>query len=349
MKSIFQSKTAGLGLIALVVGLIDFLQPVLESGALPESWRPYGEAALGIAIIIVRLYTTQPATLRVPPGGGNGLTVLLLLVAMGQTLSAAPPSASISGPSGGIPGDAITLDGSGSKCCVFRWDVVRRGFGEVDTHYRISDDGRTCQINSYPGIYDVTLSVANEEGIAVKRHVVTVWNVSPPGPSPTPPPVPPVPPLPAPPGPLPAPEPVPPAPEPTPAPPTPGPMPVPPVPAPDLPDGKFGAARFTRDTANQLVVTSPTRATEAIKLAGAWEGVSAAISAGTVRGVLSITAAMKAANLSALGADGVTRWSKFGTALAAKLTELYGAGSLKTSDDWATIISEGAAGLRAVK
>jgi hypothetical protein len=351
VKSIFQSKTAGMGLLAILDGLKLFLEEVQNSGALPDEWRPYVELVFGILLIVIRLYTHQPVAplvKKAPPSGGSSSMMLalslLIVLALPATLFAAPPSASISGPSGGVPGDAITLDGSQSRCCVFRWDVVRRGFSEADTHYRISEDGRTCQINSYPGIYDVTLSVANEEGISVKRHTVTIWNTSPPGPSPTPPPVPPVPPLPTPPGPQPAPEPTPPNPEPTPAPPTP---PAPPSP-PDLPDGKFGAARFTRDAVLQHV-TGATRAAEAVKLAGAWEGVSAAISAGTVRGVLSITAAMKAANSSALGADGVTRWSKFGSVLAAKLTELYGAGSLKTSDDWATIISEGATGLRAVK
>jgi hypothetical protein len=77
--------------------------------------------------------------------------------------------------------------------------------------------------------------------------------------------------------------------------------------------------------------------------------VGAAISAGTVRGVLSIRSAMVTANQTALGAEGVGRWKTFGEQLAAKLSELYMAGSLKTADDWAGIINEGAAGLRAVK
>jgi hypothetical protein len=347
MKSIFASKTAWLGVIAVVTGLIDFLQPIMDAGVLPENLRPYGELILGIAIIINRFFTHEPVAPLVkkdPPSGGGSLRllalILLLLLALPATLFAAPPSASISGPSGGVPGDAITLDGSGSKCCVFRWDVIRRGFSEADTHYRISDDGRACQINSYPGIYDVTLSVANEEGISVKRHTVTIWNVSPPGPMPAPGPLPT-------PGPAPAPEPTPTPPEPSPAPPTPPVPPSPPVPAPDLPDGKFGAARFTRDAALQHV-SGATRAAEAGKLAGAWEGVSAAISAGTVRGLLSIRSAMITANQSALGAE-LPRWKAFGEALNAKLTALYAAGSLKTADDWATLISEGAAGLRAVK
>jgi hypothetical protein len=72
MKSIFQSKTAGLALLPILDGAIEIMQAIKQSGLLPDAWRPYLELAFGVALIVVRLYTTEPATLRVPPGGGNG-------------------------------------------------------------------------------------------------------------------------------------------------------------------------------------------------------------------------------------------------------------------------------------
>ncbi|AMV18895.1 hypothetical protein VT03_13480 [Planctomyces sp. SH-PL14] len=99
----------------------------------------------------------------------------------------------------------------------------------------------------------------------------------------------------------------------------------------------------------QTNVQGPQRAAEALKVAGVWEGVSAAIAAGTVRGMSSILSAVMTANQTALGTDGMLRWKAFGTVLGAKLKELYDTGTLKTSEDWATLIDEGAQGLRAVK
>jgi len=203
VKSIYKSKLFWTGAGISLEAVIELLQSAIDSDAVPAGWKEYIQVAVGILIIVLRWKTTQSVFVTPPSGGAAAFALAFLLPALAV---ASPPKASITGPSGGVPGDAINLDASKSSCCVTRWDVVRRGFAAADTHFTVSEDGRSCQINSYPGVYDVTLSVANEEGIDVKRHVVVIWGVSPPAPQPVPGPDVPTPAPPVPPGP-PAPEP----------------------------------------------------------------------------------------------------------------------------------------------
>ncbi|AMV18894.1 hypothetical protein [Planctomyces sp. SH-PL14] len=157
--------------------------------------------------------------LNLDPDAPRPMSPFLLLFAflcLAGVAMASPPVAVISGPSGGIPGDKIVLDFSRSTGTVFRVDVLKRGESDATTHFEVAVDGKSVDIPSYPGIYDVTLTVANEEGIAIKKKTVTILNLSP---------------TPSPPDPAPQPEPAPPAPQPKPVPPSP-PAPTPPAPTP---------------------------------------------------------------------------------------------------------------------
>lgn len=260
----------------------------------------------------------------------------ILCIGISSAAMAAPPEARITGPTAGVPGDLITLSGAESQGAKqFRWQVSRRDGGTAKYMTR-SFSPATLDLNSYAGVYDVQLIVANDEGIDLAEWTVTIYATSPPSPKP-PAPVPsPTPqPLPAPPGPGPDPTP-PPSPTPAPVPPTPG-------PAPSFPAGKYQISQEVYQHA--LKVESPDLKADCNALAGALESTAAQISAGTLKGLLPIQQAYGEANTKAIGSN-QEHWKGFASWLEGRISPLFPL-KLRTEPDFATLMNEIALGLRA--
>lgn len=226
---------------------------------------------------------------------------------------AAPPRAIMTGPTGGVPGDILVLDASESAADFYAWSVSPQLPGGRPT-ILVLEEGRKCLVASVPGVYHVFLACSNAEGIDQAQWTLTIGDE----PNPTP---------------------VPPAPNP--------PTPTPPVPAPDtVPDGVFRIAKLAFDLAQ--LVDSTNRVGQAHALADAAEAVAASIAAGTLKKPQEILRAILAANNAALG-TAMLAWTPWGTSIGLKLQELYKAGRLAQTGDWAVCLREIAIGLRAVK
>lgn len=348
-KPAIKSKTIILNAGAVAIWLIGLIVESAEMGTLPDEWTEYAALIIAVGNMILRSYTTEPISGIVSGGGGDDTdsgdddpsaptmriySAALLAMLIPVSAMAAGPLAIITGPSGGVPGDEIILDASGSTGEVFRWECVRRGHSPNDTHYQVSQDGRSLQIHSYPGVYDVTLMVADADGIDWKRKTVTVWASYPPDPLPDPDPVPPSPPGPQPPSP------------PGPTPPTP-PQPEPePEPEPEpLPDGEFSISRPVYETASRI--NSPTLARDAHAIASAMETVAAAVSAGTLRTTGEIVEALRE-RINTILRGNVSPWQEFNEMLARRLKQFSDAGRLENNSQWATLLIEIATGLKQV-
>lgn len=246
------------------------------------------------------------------------LIVRVVVMVMGTwgTISqvmAAPPRAIMTGPTGGVPGDILVLDASESAADFYAWSVTPQLPGGRPT-ILVLEEGRKCLVASVPGVYHVFLACSNCEGIDQAQWTLTIGNE-------------------------PNPAPVPPAPNP--------PTPTPPVPAPDtVPDGVFRIAKLAFDLAQ--LVDSTNRVGQAHALADAADAVTASIAAGTLKKPQEILRAILAANNAALG-SAMLAWTPWGTAIGLKLQELYKAGRLAQTGDWAVCLREIAIGLRAVK
>ena len=275
--------------------------------------------------------------------------VLVMLAGCAQ-LDAAPPQARIVGPTAAVPGDKIYLDASRSTdASTYRWEVHKRPGGDDREGHVTDSSGQVLELFSYPGEYEITLAVANSEGIDLKRWRVVVYAAIPPGPQPPAPEPAPTPPEPSPPGPNP-PLPTPPGPtppEPAPTPPEP-PRPEPPQPDPEpaLPDGTFAISQQVCDQVCELAIAADQRSAQANRVAEGFESVAAAISAGSLAGVDTILSEIRDRNRSALGQH-LTLWKPFDTWLAVRLSKLYGEGRLSQPPDWAVLLRELALGLRA--
>lgn len=352
-KSPFASKTLWFNLIAMVV--VAVIQAV-QGGELPAELANYAPYILVALNIVLRVVTKQPLDFSIfkvkdndgpddPSSGGGVLpfgpiaALLACSLFAGTTTFAANPHAMIIGPTAAVPGDKILLDaGKSLDAKTYRWEVRNRNRDDR-LGYNIHENGRVLEIFSYPGVYEVTLAVANEESIDLARWTVTVYATIPFGPEP---------PRPTPnpePGPQPGPEPQPPQP-PEPEPPRP-PDPQPePDPEPELPEGEFDIARSAHAAAGKVV--SPRRVAEAHKIAESFDAIAAAISAGTLSGVRNIVTEMRTRNQQTLG-DQIANWASFDEWFATQLTTLYQAGRLANDKQWATLLTEVALGLRAVQ
>lgn len=284
-----------------------------------------------------------------PPAGGVGVAevavthtprgtieigVIVLILCLAGSASAAPPKAVINGPTTGTAGELLTLDASQSEGegIKFLWRVTPDVAGR--RLYRVCDkDQSKVSIASLPGVWDYTLVVSNAEGADLLTWRVTIPGTPQPSPSP-------VPPTPSPPAPEPKPEP------PSPSPPTP---PVPPAPGPapqPTPEPLTGFAADVAAWAN--AVQSPGKVQEAKRLADACEATASAIAAGAHAGPAAILAAIRAANNAALG-ESIKAWAPFGAKYGAALGLKYAAGELATNDKWAALLNETARGLRGVR
>ena len=97
-----------------------------------------------------------------------------------------------------------------------------------------------------------------------------------------------------------------------------------------------------------MEVNSPHRAADAQAMAAVFDSVASQVAAGTLTGTLAIVEAVKSGNTKALGAN-LTAWKSVSDQLATRLGVLYSAGKLKTTQDFATLLSEISLGLKAVK
>ena len=337
-KAVWSSKTIGFNAIMAIVWAIGLLVEAAANGTLPEEWMPYAGLIQTLGNLVLRLVTDKGLDWKNPFGGGGSsptLWALFLFFSMAGSVFAQLPQAVIVGPSGGVPGDEIIMDASGSSGSVFRWELTRRGFSQEETQFQISPDGRELEIQSYPGIYDVTLMVANESGIDYKKKTVVVWSTQPPTPGPLP--VPPTPgPLPVPPGPMPGPQPEPPGPQPEPEPPGPEPQPQ-----------LTGLARDANTWAG--LVTSPDKVEESKAVAVVFDVMASAIAAGTLNGFGAIKDAMKDHMERELSSEARNRWIPFGNELSKYVSGAVLAGKLLTNSDWSTMFEEISKGLRAVR
>lgn len=264
---------------------------------------------------------------------------LLSLMALTSITIAGQPRAVISGPSAAAAGDQISLSAKQSIADLYRWTVTRRTAGPV--RFSESDDRAELQLNSYPGIYDVTLMVANSDGIDIAQSTVTVFNAQVPGPAPSPP------------APVPIPEPEPaPSPGPAPAPSPPDHTPTP-DPEPTFPAGRFAVSQKVYDRAKAIPL--PARSVSS-RMAEQLEAVAASISAGTLKGrtvllaydptpILNEVASALAQTASSHRAE----WQPFAEAINDDVQQLWDAGKLRNDSDFATLFLEIASGLSAVK
>lgn len=341
-KPWYASKTVWLHVLGMLIGLLTFLQTQLSEPAFvvgadgnPEpvsgSILPVVFFIFNVIGIVLRLWTNSPVDFQMIPKGPLALLLALSLV---SAAGAAPPKAVIAGPTAGVPGDKITLDASESTGEQFRWIVQPRRAQAC--RYSTSKDERKLDLNSYAGIYDVTLVCANPEGIDLASCTVTIYSASPPGP------LPPEPgPLPVPPGPVPPPGP---APDPNPAPPGP-PQPEPqPTPAPpSFPPGQFSISKDVYERAG--VVNTATLKADAGAIADALDGVAARIAAGTLTGTVQIVKELQDRIKAGLKGD-TSAWLGFSDWINGRVQTLYMSSKLKTAQDWATLLREIALGLR---
>jgi hypothetical protein len=259
---------------------------------------------------------------------------LLVLICLAGAASAAAPKAVINGPTTGTAGELLTLDASQSEGddLQFLWRVQPDIAGR--RLFRVCDkDPSKVSISSLPGVWQYTVVVGNKDGLDL-----LTWTVTIPGtPQPTPSPLPPAPPAPPAPGPTPAP--------PTPAPPSPTPGPPAPEPSPPTPPGP-PESRFNliRDIA---AWAKDVPRVERESYAGICDAMAAEIVATPEQ--------FRGANINEMaGKIAKSFLAKVGTPrlglvpvvlkLNARLREL--SPQLKTTDDWAQVFREVAAGLR---
>lgn len=108
---------------------------------------------------------------------------LFAVMLLGSVVAAAEsPKAVISGPTGGVPGDIILLDASGSTGDYFKWAVSRELPDGRQTLVVVSESGKKVVIASLPGQHEIWLAVGNKDGVDLLKYVVTISG----GPSPRP-------------------------------------------------------------------------------------------------------------------------------------------------------------------
>jgi hypothetical protein len=262
-----------------------------------------------------------------------------LRVLAGMAISAAVAATAVAGevtivgpsavPAPGYP-CRLFVQGELPEGTAVGWDVSprREGIKQIQS----TDDDAAADLTTLAGHWRVSIAI-HEPGqkIYFRYFDVAVPGtpyVPPPGPTPTPVPTPS-------PTPSPTPAPNPPGPQP-PGPPQPGPTPAP---EPVFPPDRFGMAEATYQLG--LTVNSPTRAKEAACLAEGCKTLAAQLAAGTLKNSKDIIASIA----ETLDHCTSSAWDKAREQLAAKLTELYSAGKLRTPSDWKDLATEIKAGL----
>jgi len=116
-------------------------------------------------------------------GFASAVRAIGLLCLLAATARANPPTAVITGPTGGVAGDILLLDASGSGAEFYAWSVTPRLPGERPTILPL-EEGRKCLIASVPGKYHVFMACGNGEGIDQIEWTVTISEESSPEPAP---------------------------------------------------------------------------------------------------------------------------------------------------------------------
>lgn len=248
------------------------------------------------------------------------LLVVLSSVAVGQDspddlIEIAAPSRAdlpipvVIGPNSASAGDLVVLDASESVGTAFAWAVVPELANDRLTILPI-EGGKKCILVSVPGQYTVILAVATKDGIALKKHTVTVRGTLP-GPQPGPRP-----------GPAPQPD--------------PGPQPP--------PDGEFKLAAYVISISNLM----PDK-TKASGFAQAFDSVASEAAAGALRTASQIDSATANANRTVIAGQDRNSWLPFFTKLNEQVDKLSESGDLQSTDDYVTAWSEIAEGFRRVR
>lgn len=244
------------------------------------------------------------------------LLVLLVPIAsqaQDEAARADLPIPVIIGPNSAEPGDLVVLDASESSGQFFDWAVIPELSNDRLTILPI-ESGRKCILVSVPGTYTVVLAVATQDGIALKKHTVTVRGSTPRPDNPRPD-------------------------NPRPRPDNPDDLtPVPP------PDGEYKLAAFVLSIADKMPDKS-----KASSFAQAFDSVASEAAAGALRTPAQIDSATADANRKVISGDSRERWLPFFTALNEKLNGLSKSGDLRSVDDYVTAWGEIADGFRRVR
>lgn len=237
---------------------------------------------------------------------------VFLCLALCTSVYAQGAKAVLSGPTGGVPGDLIVLDATGSTADFFSWNVIPQLSGGRQTIVTV-ENGRKAFLASVPGQYTVILSVANGEGIDVLLYRVTISNDGS------------------------VPQPLPPGPTPNPNP------PVPPGPVePTFPNSTYGVSKIVYAAAKLVNNKQESRA-----LAESYRSLAAKIRAGGVKGKEAIFAEVKVLNNAILTTpERVEAWKPLlGVELAKQFQRLDQLKQLNSDLVYAAVFTEIAVGL----
>ena len=105
------------------------------------------------------------------------------LFALALSIAGQSPEAVITGPTGGLPGDIIILDASGSSADFFHWNVFPKLAGGRQTIAPFPG-GSHAVLATVPGQYTVVLTVGTAEGLDQIEYVVNIGGDVPPAPIP---------------------------------------------------------------------------------------------------------------------------------------------------------------------
>jgi hypothetical protein len=237
------------------------------------------------------------------------LSIFLLALVFSSATLAATPVATITGPTGGVAGDIIVLDASGSGADHYKWTCIPQLTGGRQTILPI-EGGQRVVVATVPGQYTIVLSVSNAEGLDVFVYVVTISGGSSPNPGPQP-----------------------------------QPQPGPNPPRPLFPDSPLGLSQAVYDAAK----TVPNYKQDVGKFANNFRGICSQIAAHTLTGKSQIMAAVKSTNNETAGSqERLEQWKPiFGPAgaLPKQFTILAGSGKLTTDAHFIAAFTEIAIGL----
>lgn len=115
-------------------------------------------------------------------------SLLISILCFASLCFAESPKAVITGPTGGVPGDIILLDASGSVGDHFVWKVSRE-LPDGRQALIVFEGGRKAVVASLPGQCEIWFAAGNKDGIDLIKYVVNITGSTPnptPGPQPFP-------------------------------------------------------------------------------------------------------------------------------------------------------------------
>jgi hypothetical protein len=106
------------------------------------------------------------------------LRLILAFLLCSSVAFAVPPTAVVTGPIDGVPGDIIELSFEESVADHFIAVVDPPRFPDGKPTFKMARDGKGCTLASRAGAYRVLLIVSNDEGPAFTWHTVKIVDVS---------------------------------------------------------------------------------------------------------------------------------------------------------------------------